>query len=109
MSFFDRMNRSQKRKFNKLKKEEQLEIFTHELNEKVKVERNKAVAVGFADGFLFASNMMYEKFFEKWHNATPSDREEIAREFMEYLQKGHDKYVERHVKKENKQEESENQ
>ena len=108
MSFLSRMNRSQKRKFNKLGKQEQLEIFTHELNEKVKAERNKAVADAFADGFLYASNMMYDKFFEKWHNSTPSDREEVARNFMEYLKKGHDKYVERHAQKKNEQQESEN-
>lgn len=109
MNFFRKMNRSQKRKFDKLGKNEQLEIFTHELNEKVKDERNKAVAQAFADGFLFASNMMYEKFFEKWHNSTPSDREEVARDFMEYLKKGHDKYVERYVQKKNEEQESENE
>lgn len=109
MSFFRNMNRKQKRAFDRLGKNEQLEIFTHELNKNVKAERNKAVSLAFIDGILCEADLLYDKYFEKWRNSTPSERDEVVKNLMEEIKKGHDKYVERHVKKEETNQESENE
>lgn len=95
MSFFRNMNRKQKRAFAKADKEEKLVIFAHELSQKLKVEHDKGVAIGFSDGFLFAYNMIYEKYYEDWSKAKYNDKHKIAKELMEEVLQKEDVFKKR--------------
>lgn len=109
MSFFERMNRKQKRKFKKLGNEEKSQIISHEINQKIKDERNKIVAISFADGYLYASKLLYDHFFERWKKAKYNEKHKIAKEMMEQIEKDNERYLERHgLNKESEENNEEN-
>lgn len=106
MNFFKKLNRKQRREFDKLEKDKKIEIISHEINEKIKGERNKIVAKAFADGFIFANKMFFDKYFKDWDKLSEEGKSNIA----ELIALDVKKSVERYNKqqdKENEQSESE--
>lgn len=107
MSFFKKLNRKQRRQFDKLDKEEKKEIIAHEINEKVKASTQRMIATAFADGHLFCSKMLYEKYFERYKSAKQREKAKIADEIMAEISVGYNKYNELHSPKKEEIKESE--
>lgn len=108
MNFFRKLNKKQRRQFDKLKKEEKDQIISKEINDKVREKLNQEVAIAFADGFLFANNMIYEKYFDRWSKAKYNDKHKIAKEMIEEIEKNREKYLERHNLNKDEKSEGEN-
>ena len=92
VSFLSRLNRKSRRQFDNLSKEEKKDIISKEINEKIKETINKEVAMAFADGFLFASKMLYDKYFQNWSSAKYNDKHKIAKELMKEIEENTEKY-----------------
>lgn len=109
MSFLRKLNRSQRRKFDKLSVDEKKQIISKEINDKNREQLNRAVAIAFADGFLYAHNMMHDKYFEWWSKAKYNDKHKIAKEMFEEIEKNRKKYLERHKLNKDENSEEDNQ
>lgn len=104
MNFFRKLNRKQKRKFDKIELEEKKQIVSHEINQKIKERLNREVSIAFADGFLFANKMLYDKYYEKWNSAKYNEKHKIAKSMIEEIVSNAIRYDNRHNIKENKKE-----
>lgn len=87
MSFFRKLNRSQKRKFNALPQEEKEQIVQHEIMEKVRPELTKHGAKMFIQGYQFAFNQLKEQYLEPRKIATGKEKERITKEMFAVIEK----------------------
>ena len=62
MSIFDRMNRQQKREFEKLPQNEKLEIIAAEIQNKASAAMQDEIANSVYRGYVLAHSMLYEDF-----------------------------------------------
>lgn len=79
-NFFKKMNREQKRQFDKLSKEQQLDIFAAEINKQNLKVFEKEIQMSIYRGFLIACNFLYEKYVDKYLQLDPeNDGEQMAK------------------------------
>lgn len=100
MSFFSKLNRKQRRQFDKLKKEEKNQIIAHEISEKIKETTQKQIALSFVRGTEWVNKTYYEKYVVAWDAAKYDAKRKVAKELIEEIRMHHEKAIER--EKENK-------
>ena len=93
MSIFKKMNRKQRRQFDKLEQEEKNRIIAHEISEKIKETTQKQIALSFIRGT--------EKYVLSWDAAKYDSKRKVAKELIEEIRMHYEKAVERDKAKEN--------
>lgn len=99
MSFFKRLNRQQRRKFDKLNNKQKQEIVSAEVNEKLSHIMAQQIAKSFIDGNLWAYKEIMEKYCNpilalKGKNA--KERNRILDELINEVSVRYQKYLEMH-------------
>lgn len=103
MSIFKKMNRKQRRQFDKLNQEEKNQIIAHEISEKIKETTQKQIALSFIRGTEWVNKIYYEKYVLSWDAAKyDSKRKKVAKELIEEIRMHYEKAVERGKTKDNK-------
>lgn len=100
MSFFSKLNRKQRRQFDKLEQEEKNRIIAHEISEKIKETTQKQIGLSFIRGTEWVNKMYYEKYVVAWDAAKYDAKRKVAKELIEEIRMHHEKAIER--EKENK-------
>ncbi len=97
-NFFERMGKKEKKKFSKLPDSEKTAIISAEINKKINAEMGKIVSDSFLDGYLFAHNILFERYTSKpvsnseEYNSVIADlTKEIADNAKRYKQRHPDK------------------
>ena len=101
MSFFSKLNRKQRRQFDKLEQEEKNRIIAHEISEKIKETTQKQIALSFIRGTEWVNKMYYEKYVVSWDAAKYDAKRKVAKELIEEIRMHYEKAVERDKAKEN--------
>lgn len=101
MNFFKKLNRKQRRQFDKLKQEEKNQIIAHEISEKIKETTQKQIALSFIRGTEWVNKMYYEKYVVAWDSAKYDAKRKVAKELIEEIRMHYEKAVERDKAKEN--------
>lgn len=87
MSIIKNFNRKDRRKFNKLSKEEKDQIVQYDINEKVNEAISKEVPKVFSRGVLFANQFLYEKYLLPRSKASGKEKERITKELFAEIEK----------------------
>lgn len=110
MSFLRGLNRKQRRQFNKLEKDEKMQLLSHEMSEKYREMLNKEVAKSFIDGILFESKLLYDRYLNDYFNEEDqTKKDELVQKMIENVRSDYEKYLIRigEAKKEKQENESE--
>lgn len=97
MSFFRKLNRKQRRQFDKLEQEEKNQIIAREISEKIKETSQKQIAVSFIKGTIWANKILYDKYVTAWDAANYNDKRKVAKELIDEIRMRY----ENSIKKEN--------
>ena len=108
MSFFSKLNRKQRRQFDRLEQEEKNRIIAHEISEKIKETTQKQIGVAFVKGVAQANEILYNKYFTEWDAAKYDEKRKVAKQLVEEIRMHHEKFVETQKSAEN-QEQKNNQ
>lgn len=92
MSFFRKLNRKQRRQFDKLDKNEQKQVIATEINKAVSDVTKKQIANAFLRGVAWENKLLYEKFVTKWDAAKYNEKRNVGKELVEYIRNHYDKY-----------------
>lgn len=110
MSFLRGLNRKQRRLFNKVEKDEKIQILSHEMSEKYREMLNKEVSKSFIDGLLFASKLLYDRYLNDYFNEEDqAKKDELVQKMIENVRSDYEKYLNRigEAKKDKQENESE--
>lgn len=87
MSFLRKLNRSQKRQFDKLEDKEKSDILQKEIEDKILPIMNQKVAQAFADGVLFAHDYLFEKYVNRIKDKPENEQDKIITELLAEIEK----------------------
>lgn len=77
MNAFQKLNRKQKRQFEKLTDQQKEEMIFAELKPKMQQMANKAATEAFVAGFGCACNFLYEKHLKNYASLTEEERKNL--------------------------------
>lgn len=107
MSFFRKLNRKQRRQFDKLEQEEKNQIIAHEISQKVSETIQKQIYIASVNGVIHGNELLYKKYVTAWDAAKYEEKRKIAKQLIEEIRMHHQKYIENQKNAENQDENKE--
>lgn len=90
-NFLRSLNRKQKRKFDKLDKEEKEQIIAHEITQKINESAGKEISKAFVKGAIFANKLLYDHYLTKWDELDDHEKMGIAEALVAEIKLHRDK------------------
>lgn len=98
MNAFSKMNRKQKREFNKLSAEEKTDALMNVIQPMITQNNSKVAADSFMGGYLFAFGNMYDKYLQDYAYLNEAEREDICAKIVSEIVENKKKYDEMYQK-----------